>query len=133
MYRLLICSAAAMSIAAAQTSGTAIIVGLVTDASGAAIAKASIELLDPSSQHLTGQVAGARADQSAFTLDGIDATDLTAGTNFYVGSATDYNGPTPMIPVPAEGVEEFRLSTTNSNATYGRSAGGQVSLVTRRG
>src|SRR5947208_13753530 len=84
-------------------------------------------------QHLTGQVAGARADQSAFTLDGIDATDLTAGTNFYVGAATDFNGPTPMIPVPAEGVEEFRLSTTNSNATYGRSAGGQVSLVTRRG
>src|SRR5438034_784359 len=252
---LLACGAGAFCICAAQTSGTATIVGLVTDASGAAIARVSIELLDPSSQqvrrqtanevgqytvtgllpgnyrvsasapgfrqsivpslmvdvaksyvlnfsldlgavsdsievkagaavelqtldstvgsvikgesllrmpsinrsamtffslqplviptrgqialsagqHLTGQVAGARADQSAFTLDGIDATDLTAGTNFYVGSATDFNGPTPMIPVPAEGVEEFRLSTTNSNATYGRSAGGQVSLVTRRG
>src|SRR5258708_5078376 len=252
---LLLCGAGAIGIGSAQTSGTATIVVLVTAASGAAIARASIELLDPSSQqvrrqtanevgqytvtgllpgnyrvsasapgfrqsivpslvvdvaksyvlnfslelgavsdtievkagaavelqtldstigavikgeslqrmpsinrsamtffalqplviptrgqisitagqHLTGQVAGARADQSSFTLDGIDATDLTVGTNFYVGAATDFNGPTPMIPVPAEGIEEFRLSTTNSNATYGRSAGGQVSLVTRRG
>jgi hypothetical protein len=34
-------------------------------------------------QHLSGQVAGARADQSTFTVDGLDVTDLTAGTNFY--------------------------------------------------
>ncbi len=84
-------------------------------------------------QHLTGQVAGARADQSTFTLDGLDVTDITAGTNFYSGTATDFIGPTPMIPVPAESVEEFRLSTTNMNATYHQSAGGQVALITKRG
>src|SRR5215831_2626394 len=66
-------------------------------------------------QHLSGQVGGARADQSTFTVDGINVTDLTAGTNFYAGAATDFNGPTPIIPVPAESVEEFRLSTTNTN------------------
>jgi putative hemolysin len=38
-----------------------------------------------------------------------------------------------MIPVPAESVEEFRVGTTNPNATFGRSAGGQVALVTKRG
>jgi hypothetical protein len=84
-------------------------------------------------QHLAGQVAGARADQTTFTVDGIDATDLTAGTNFYARAATDVNGPDPMIPVPAESVEEFRLTTTNANATYREAAGGQLSLLTKRG
>ena len=82
-----------------------------------------------------GQVAGARSDQSTFNLDGADATDLVNGNNGFVGGpgAIDYQGPTPMIPVPAESTEEFRVSTTNPNATFGRSAGGQVSLVTKRG
>ena len=84
-------------------------------------------------QHTTGQVAGARADQSTFTIDGLDVSDLTAGTNFYSAAATDFNGPTPMIPVPAESIEEFRLSTTNANATYHHSAGGQLNLITKRG
>ena len=84
-------------------------------------------------QHLSGQVAGARADQNTFTVDGLDATDLTAGTNFYARAATDVNGPDPMIPVPAESVQEFRLSTTNGNATYHEGAGGQLSLLTKRG
>jgi len=83
--------------------------------------------------NLGGQVAGARSDQSTFNLDGADATDLVAGTGTYVSGAIDFQGPTPMIPVPAESVEEFRVGTTNPNATFGRSAGGQVSLVTKRG
>src|SRR5207247_8636087 len=32
-------------------------------------------------QHLTGQVAGARPDQSTFTLARVDARELTAGPN----------------------------------------------------
>ncbi len=80
-----------------------------------------------------GQVAGARSDQSTFNLDGADATDQVAGTSTYTAAAIDFQGPTPMIPVPAESVEEFRVGTTNPNATFGRSAGGQVSLVTKRG
>ncbi len=80
-----------------------------------------------------GQVAGARSDQSTFNLDGADATDLVAGTSNYTSGAIDWVGPTPMIPVPAESIEEFRVGTTNPNATFGRSAGGQVSLVTKRG
>jgi hypothetical protein len=80
-----------------------------------------------------GQVAGARSDQSTFNLDGADATDLVAGTSNYTAGAIDFVGPTPMIPVPAESIEEYRVGTTNPNATFGRSAGGQVSLVTKRG
>jgi hypothetical protein len=83
--------------------------------------------------HLSGQIGGARSDQATFSLDGADATDLTAGTGQYVGAATDWAGPTPMIPVPAESMEEFRIATTNANATFGRGAGGQANLVTKRG
>ncbi|MBS1807112.1 MAG: carboxypeptidase regulatory-like domain-containing protein [Acidobacteria bacterium] len=83
----------------------------------------------------SGQVAGARSEQSTFNLDGADATDLVTGTNGLIGGpgAIDHQGPSPMIPVPAESIEEFRVSTTNPNATFGRSAGGQVSMVTKRG
>jgi hypothetical protein len=84
-------------------------------------------------QHLGGQVAGARADQSVFTVDGLDASDITAGTNFYARAATDVNGPDPMIPLPAESVQEFRLSTTNTNATDHQARGGQLNLLTKRG
>jgi hypothetical protein len=83
--------------------------------------------------HLSGQIGGARSDQATFLLDGVDATDITAGTGQYVGAATDWSGPTPMIPVPAESTEEFRVGTSNPSSLAGRSSGGQVSLVTRRG
>ncbi len=84
-------------------------------------------------QHLSGQVAGARADQNTFTIDGLDVSDITAGTNFYSGAATDFGGPNPMIPAPAESVDEFRLSTTNTNASYKQGRGGQLNLITKRG
>ncbi|MBM3747132.1 MAG: carboxypeptidase regulatory-like domain-containing protein [Acidobacteria bacterium] len=80
-----------------------------------------------------GVVAGSRSDQNTFHLDGADATDFTAGTNQYVFGAVDFMGPTPVVPVPLESIEEFRVSVTNPNATFGRTAGGQVSFVTRRG
>lgn len=86
-----------------------------------------------SDTNLTGQVAGMRSDQNTFNLDGVDATDLTSGTSGYFSGAIDWAGATPMVPVPLESIEEFRVSTTNSNATFGRSSGGQVNLVTRRG
>ncbi len=74
-----------------------------------------------------GQVAGARADQSTFSLDGADATDNTVGTHPVAA------GVQPIIPVPVESVEEFRVGTTNPNATFGRSSGGQIAFITKRG
>lgn len=83
--------------------------------------------------NFTGQVAGMRSDQNTFNLDGVDASDVTSGTSGYFAGAIDWAGATPTIPVPLESVEEFRVSTTNSNATFGRSSGGQINLVTKRG
>lgn len=71
-----------------------------------------------------GSVTGARTDQSTFTLDGIDITENSTG-----GGA----GFRTMIPISVESVEEFRVGVTNPNASFGRSAGGQVALIGRRG
>lgn len=68
-----------------------------------------------------GEVTGARRDQSTFTLDGIDVTNQSVG-----GLGT-------YMYMSVEGVEEFRVGVANPNSSFGRGAGGQVSLVGRRG
>ncbi len=68
-----------------------------------------------------GQVTGARNDQTTFALDGIDVTNQSVGglgTYVYLG---------------IESVEEFRVGVANPNASFGRGAGGQVSIIGRRG
>jgi len=77
-----------------------------------------------------GQVAGARSDQSTFSIDGADATDNTVGTHPVKPSGI---GVEPIIPVPIDSIDEFRVGTTNPNATFGRSSGGQFAFVTKRG
>src|SRR5712664_4668367 len=79
-----------------------------------------------------GQIAGARSDQNTFLLDGGDATDSTAGSGQYSG--TNFTAtPRAVVPTPIESLEEFRVVTTNSGASFSRSAGGEVQMVTRSG
>ena len=79
-----------------------------------------------------GQIAGARSDQNTFLLDGGDATDSTAGGGQYSGGNFTAT-PRAVVPTPIESLEEFRVVTTNSTASFSRSAGGEVQMVTRRG
>jgi Carboxypeptidase regulatory-like domain len=77
----------------------------------------------------SGGVAGALNDQNTFNLDGGDATSNTEGdANYNTGEGT----PQAVVPTPVESIEEFRVTTNNSN-TFARSSGAQVQLVTRRG
>ena len=69
-----------------------------------------------------GEATGARADQNTFSLDGIDVSDNIIGLPFRT-----------VIPVPAESVDELRVTVANPNASFGRSAGSQVLFVTKRG
>src|SRR2546427_6020960 len=69
----------------------------------------------------TGEITGARSDQSSFMLDGIDVTNNSVGG---LGTFTF---------LPLDSIDEFRVSVANPNAEYGRGAGGQVSLVSRAG
>ena len=70
----------------------------------------------------TGEVAGARSDQSNITLDGVNIND--ARTNSISS---------PVLRLNSEAIEEFRVNTITSGATSGRTAGAQVNLVTKSG
>jgi Carboxypeptidase regulatory-like domain len=70
----------------------------------------------------SGSVAGARSDQSNVTLDGVDNNDQTKGYAF-----------TGILRSTLDSVEEFRVTTTSSNADSGRSSGAQVNVVTKSG
>jgi len=70
----------------------------------------------------SGSVSGARSDQTNVTLDGVDNNDQLLGTAFQ-GAAR----------VPLDALEEFKVTTSNSDADAGRSSGGQVSLITKSG
>src|SRR5215471_5407821 len=81
-----------------------------------------------------GGIAGARADQNTFMVDGGDATSNTEGGGGYAQQSGDGFSATPhaSIPTPVESLQEFRVVTNNSN-TFARSAGAEVQMVTRSG
>ena len=64
-------------------------------------------------------VNGAREEYNNFLLDGVDNND--AYVNRYV------------VQPSVDAVQEFKVETNSYSAEYGRSAGGQVNVVTRRG
>ena len=69
-----------------------------------------------------GQVLGARPDQNNVLLDGVDVND-NAGANGFVS----------VLPIPLDSVQEFRTTVAGLDASQGRSAGGQVSIITKSG
>jgi len=71
-----------------------------------------------------GTVAGARSDQNAFNLDGIDITD-----NVIAGGGNQV----PIVPIGVEGIDEFRVGVTNNNASFGRASGGQINVISKGG
>ena len=70
----------------------------------------------------SGAVSGARSDQTDITVDGLDDNDPILGYAFQ-----------GALRSTLDSLEEFRVTTTNSNAEAGRSSGAQVSLVTKSG
>ncbi len=96
-----------------------------------------------------GSVSGARSDQSNVTLDGVDINEaqtnqLGAASGAASSDATESDTVTAsgssnspdagtVIRLNAEAIEEFRVTTTNANASQGRSSGGQIALVTKTG
>jgi len=70
----------------------------------------------------SGNVNGARNDQSNITLDGIDVNDQMEKNPF-----------SSVLRVTLDSVQEFRTTTLNATAEQGRSSGAQVSMVTKSG
>jgi hypothetical protein len=65
----------------------------------------------------SGAVNGMRSDQSNVTLDGVGVNDQNGGYAFK-----------SVLNVPPDSVQEFRVTTANSNAESGYSSGAQVAL-----
>jgi hypothetical protein len=78
--------------------------------------------IDQNMDSRSGSVAGARSDQTNVTLDGLDDNDQQNGFAFQ-----------GVLRSTLDSTEEFRVTTTGSNADAGRSSGAQVSLVTKAG
>src|ERR1700689_4470290 len=70
----------------------------------------------------SGQVVGSRPDQNNVLLDGVDVNDN-------VGA----NGFNAVLPIPLDSVQEFRTTVAGVGADLGRSAGGQLAIVTKGG
>ncbi|MDZ7637699.1 MAG: carboxypeptidase-like regulatory domain-containing protein [Bryobacterales bacterium] len=70
----------------------------------------------------SGNVNGARNDQSNITLDGVDVNDQMNRNPF-----------SSVLRVTLDSVQEFRTVTLNAQADQGRSSGAQVSMVTKSG
>jgi hypothetical protein len=78
--------------------------------------------LDSVKDTRSGAVNGTRSDQSNVTLDGIGVNDQNNGYAF-----------ASVLNIPPDSVQEFRVTTANSNADSGYSSGAQVALVTKSG
>ena len=75
-----------------------------------------------------GTVTGSRADQANVTLDGVDVNEQQTGLDNLTGEAFS-----SVLRVTPDSIQEFRVTTTNPNATQGRSSGAQVALITKGG
>jgi hypothetical protein len=78
--------------------------------------------INPDADSRSGAVSGARSDQTDITVDGLDDNDPVLGYAFQ-----------GALRSTLDSLEEFRVTTTNSNAEAGRSSGAQVALVTKSG
>ena len=83
-------------------------------------------------------VNGQRANTNNFTVDGISANtgngsgtipgQATSGT---LPALTTFGGTNSLVSVDA--MQEFQVQTSTYSAEYGRSPGGQISIITRAG
>jgi TonB-dependent Receptor Plug Domain len=78
--------------------------------------------IDQDTDTRSGAVNGMRSDQSNVTLDGIGVNDQNFGYAF-----------NSVLNAPPDSLEEFRVTTANSNADTGYSSAAQVALVTKSG
>ena len=69
-----------------------------------------------------GAVTGARADQSNYTLDGLDTNDFGTGE---AGAMT--------ANAPVDSIQELRIETANPLSAEGRGSGAMVQLTTKSG
>lgn len=74
-------------------------------------------------------VSGAREGSNNYVLDGVSANDERQVAGLPLGASSRQ---LPNV-ISTEALEEFRVITSNADATFGRGAGGQINAITRSG
>lgn len=79
-------------------------------------------------------ISGARPVANTYTVDGSSANDErgSSGLSLGGGGAAEFNGAAPNL-VSTEAIQEFRIITSNADATFGRGSGGHVNIITKSG
>jgi hypothetical protein len=79
-------------------------------------------------------INGARNVANSYTVDGIGSNDERLSTGFVGvnGSNTDLGANVPNL-ISTEAVQEYRIITSNADATFGRGSGGHINIVTKSG
>jgi hypothetical protein len=79
-------------------------------------------------------VSGSRPAANTYTLDGSSFSDERGANGGLAigGGAADFGAGSPNL-VSTEAIREFRVITSNADATFGRGSGAQVNVVTRSG
>ena len=79
-------------------------------------------------------INGARGTENNFLLDGGDLNDPVLPNGSAAGVTGAFTGTSPGInAVSVDAVAEFRVITSNADAEFGRSSGGQVNVITKSG
>ncbi|MDX2032228.1 MAG: carboxypeptidase regulatory-like domain-containing protein [Blastocatellia bacterium] len=79
-------------------------------------------------------INGGRAVTNSYVVDGIGSNDERLNTGFVGvnGSNTDLGQNVPNL-ISTEAIQEYRIITSNADATFGRGSGGNINLVTKSG
>lgn len=86
----------------------------------------------PASSNGSPAIGGARTTTNNYAIDGFAANDERVDGLAPGGGFSSLGNAIPNI-VSTEAIQEFRIITSNADATYGRGSGGQINLVTKSG
>lgn len=78
-------------------------------------------------------INGARPSANTYAVDGVGFNDerFDSGVSG-AGGAASFTESAPA-QISTEAIQEFRIITTNADATFGRGSGGQINIVTKSG
>jgi Carboxypeptidase regulatory-like domain len=77
-----------------------------------------------------GPISGSRSAFNNFTIDGVGNNNERSSGQPLNGGAAAFSGPNF---ISTEAIQEFRVITSNADATFGRGSGGQMNIITKSG
>ena len=82
----------------------------------------------------TPSISGARNSYNTYAIDGLGNNDERSSDGLASsGGASSFDRTGAPNVISTEAIQEFRIVTSNADATFGRSSGGQISIVTKSG